>query len=231
MTGQDHVDDLTNILDCEHLRSVAKRGVVHVGAHEGQEVEPYLRLGFERIVLVEANPEWHDVLLTRFGGDARIKIFNYAICDREGVVDLHVHTSRSGSTEPASILPMRRFNQIVTTLHTPRTIRVPGMTLDALFDRHQLRRADYNFMNLDIQGAEMLAFKGAASILPSMDVIISEIALIDLYEGGPLEDDVVAFLGRHGFVKRRAVYHTLYDETSAFPAWGECLFIKTTPHS
>jgi FkbM family methyltransferase len=231
ITEQNHRDDLTNIMDYEPLRSIAKRGIIHVGAHEGQEVDQYFRLGFERILLVEANPEAYDVLTKRFGADARVKIFNYAICDREGVVDLHVHTSRSGSTEAASLLAMKRFNEIVTTLHTPRTIPTPAVTLDALFERHPLRRADYNYMNIDIQGAEILAFKGATSILASMDVIISEVSLIDLYEGGPLEAEVVAFLGRYGFAKRRALYHTLYDATSTFPAWGECLFTKTTLHS
>lgn len=233
MTQQDHHNDLKNILDCEELRATVKRGIIHVGAHEGQEVEQYFGLGFERIVLIEANPELYDALVARFGGDARIKIYNYAICDREGIVDFHVHTSRSGSTEPASILRMKRFNQIVSTLHTPRTIQIPAITLDALFDRYDLRRTDYNHLNVDIQGAEVLAFKGATTLLGLMDAVVSEVNLIDLYENGALEDEVVMLLGQYGLVKKRAHYHTLYDENSTFPAWGECLFMRpiaSAPH-
>jgi FkbM family methyltransferase len=223
---QNHLDDLKNVLNCDDLRTVAKTGIIHVGAHEGQEVEQYLRLGFERIALIEANPKACDVLHTKFGDDTRIKIFNYAICDRAGVIDLHIHTSRSGSTEPASIFRMKRFNQIVSTLHTPRTVQVSAITLDGLFEKHGLRHAEYNHLNIDIQGAELLAFKGAIALLGSMDVVISEVNVIPLYENGPLEDEVVVFLASCGLLKRHTVYHTLYDESATFPAWGECLFVR-----
>jgi FkbM family methyltransferase len=226
ITEQNYFDDLKNILGREELSKVAKRGVIHVGADVGQEVEQYFSYGFEKIVLIEANPEPFKILSAKFGGDPRIKMFNNAICERNGQVDFHVHTSRSGNTEPGSLLAMKRFSEIVKTLHTARTIQVSAVTLDALFETNRLERSDYNFINLDIQGAELFALQGATATLPSIDVVISEVSLIELYEGGSLEDDIVAFLGRHGFDKTHVVYHTLYDETSTFPAWGECLFIK-----
>lgn len=226
ITEQNHHSDLENIFDGEALRGLPRRGVVHVGAHQGQEVEQYLRYGFDRIVLVEANPQWCESLHAKFGADSRIRIFNYAVCDREGEVDLQIHTSRSGSTEPASILPMKRFKEIVGSLHTTGTVRVPAITLPALFDKHSLQRGDYNFLNLDIQGAELLALQGAAELLPGMDAVIAEVNLVELYEGGPLEEDLVRFMETQGFQKQRAIYHPLYDEKSTFPAWGECLFLK-----
>lgn len=226
ITEQNHHSDLENIFACEALRGLPRRGMVHVGAHQGQEVEQYLRYGFDRIVLIEANPEWCEGLRAKFGSDSRIRIFNYAACDREGEVDLQIHTSRSGSTEPASILPMKRFKEIVATLHTARTIRVPAITLPALFQKHALEPGDYNFLNLDIQGAELLALQGAAALLPGMDAVISEVNLVELYEGGPLEEDLVRFMEARGFDKQQAIYHPLYDEKSTFPAWGECLFVK-----
>ena len=226
ITEQNHRTDLENIFASEALRGLPRRGMVHVGAHQGQEVEQYLRYGFARIVLIEANPECCEGLRAKFSGDARIRIFQYAVCDRDGEVDLQIHTSRSGSTEPASILPMKRFKEIVGSLHTAGTIRVPAITLPALFQRHSLDPADYNFLNLDIQGAELLALRGAAGLLPGMDAVISEVNLVELYEGGPLEEDLVRFMEARGFDKQQAIYHPLYDEKSTFPAWGECLFVK-----
>ena len=228
IAAQDHHNDLKNIFDRDELLKLSKRGVVHVGAHQGEEVEQYLRLGFEKILLIEANPEAYQVLVAKFADDARIMMFNYAICDRDGIIDFHLHTSRSGSAEPASILRMKRFSEIVGTLHTRKTIQIPAITLDSLFERHGIRPADYNCLNIDIQGAEMLALKGATTLLESMEAVISEVNLIELYEGGPMEEEVVAFLKRHGFAKKHAVYHTLYDANSTFPAWGECLFMRPT---
>jgi len=228
ITEQNHQDDLRNILNRQELLTVAKRGIVHVGAHHGEEVEQYVRLGFDKIVLIEANPEAYEALITKFGADERIRIFNYAICDRVETVNFHLHASRSGSAEPASILRMKRFSEIVPTLYTRKTIQIPAITLDALLDRHALRPADYNYLNIDIQGAEILALKGATTVLASMDVVVCEVNLVELYEGGPTEEEIVALLQDHGFAKKHAVYHTLYDEHSTFPAWGECLFVRTT---
>jgi FkbM family methyltransferase len=226
ITEQDHFHDLKNIFDHEELRSVPKVGIVHVGADVGQEVAQYFNYGFEKIILIEANPECCKILLSKFEGDPRIKIFNYAICDKQGVVEFHIHTSRSGNTEPASIFPMKRFKEIVKTLHTTKTIQVPATTLDGLFERHQIAFADYNFINIDIQGAELLAFRGAKTLLSFVNVIVSEVNVVEMYENGALEEDVVKFLDHYGFDKKHAIYHALYDENSTFPAWGEGLFIK-----
>lgn len=223
---QDHKNELNYIIGSETLRDVPKRGIIHIGAHEGQEVEQYLAFGFTKILLIEANPELCEGLISRFGSNDQIDVLNYAVCDREGVLDLHIHTSRSGSTEPASILPMKRFKDIVKTLHTPRTVPVPATTLDSLFSRHALSLQDYNLINIDVQGAELLALQGAAKTLASIDAVIAEVNLVEMYEGGPLEAEVVDFMNEHGFEKKEVLYHTLYDETSTFPAWGECLFVK-----
>jgi FkbM family methyltransferase len=228
ITEQNHHDDLKNIFDRHELLMLPKKGVIHVGAHQGEEVAQYLRLGFERVLLIEANPEAYEALVAKFSDDARIMTLNYAICDREGIIDFHLHTSRSGSMEPASILRMKRFSEIVSTLHTRETIQIPAITLDTLIERHGLRPSDYNCLNIDIQGAELLALKGAVTLLASMDVVISEVNLVELYEGGPMEGEVVAFLAEHGLMKKHAVYHTLFDKNSTFPAWGECLFMRPT---
>ena len=226
VTEQDHFEDLKNIFEHEEVRRFAKTGIVHVGADVGQEVPQYFSYGFEKIILIEANPERYQILLSKFGDDPRIRIFNYAICDKRGTVDFHIHTSRSGSTEPASILPMKRFKEIVKTLHTAKTIQVPAITLDVLFEENHMSFGAYNFLNIDIQGAELLAFRGAKKLLSSVDVVVSEVNVVEMYEDGALEGDLVKFLDSQGFDKKHAVYHTLYDENATFPAWGEGLFVK-----
>lgn len=226
VVASEHRQDLRNIFETDYLRHIPRRGIIHVGADVGQEVAQYLEYGFQKIILAEANPKSYMTLEAKFGRDGNIRLFNYAICDRNGAVDFHIHTSRSGSTEPASILPMKRFKEIVKTLHTTDTIRVPAITLDSLIETCGIAPGEYNFLNVDIQGAELMALRGATNFLSSLDVIISEVNLIEMYENSALESEIVAFLADQGFEKRHAVYHTLYDETSMFPAWGECLFLK-----
>jgi FkbM family methyltransferase len=226
VAAPDHCQDIKNIFDLDYLQQVPKRGVIHVGADIGQEVPLYFEYGFRKVMLIEANPEKYDVLRKKFDRHSNVTLFNYAALDKEGVVDFHIHTSRTGSTEPASVLPMKRFKEIVKTLHTARTIKVPAITLDGLFGRHSIAADDYNFINIDIQGAESLALAGATKVIAAMDAIICEVNVVELYENGALEADIIALLSRYGFERRHAVYHTLYDESSTFPAWGECLFVK-----
>jgi FkbM family methyltransferase len=226
VVAQEHCQDLQNIFETDHLRHIPRRGIIHAGADVGQEVAQYFEYGFKNIILIEANPASYATLQAKFGRDGNVMLFNYAICERNGAIDFHIHTSRSGSTEPASILPLKRFKEIVKTLHTTDTIRVPAITLDSLVETHRIAASEYNFLNIDTQGAELMALRGAAKLIPSLDVIISEVNLIEMYENGALENEIVTFLASHGFVKCHAVYHTLYDETSTFPAWGECLFLK-----
>jgi FkbM family methyltransferase len=226
VVAQEHCQDLKSIFEAGYLRDIPRRGIIHIGADIGQEVPQYFEYGFEKIILIEANPDKYDILQARFGRQENITLLNYAICDKEGTIDFHIHTSRTGSTEPASILPMKRFKDIVKTLHTADTIRVPAITLDLLTEAHDVALGEYNFINIDIQGAELLALRSATRVMPFIDAIISEVNLIEMYENGALENDVVAFLASQGFEKCHAVYHALSDENSTFPAWGECLFVK-----
>jgi hypothetical protein len=121
---------------------------------------------------------------------------------------------------------MKRLNEIVKTLYTAETIAVSATTLDMLFHNHGLDGRLYNFINIDIQGAELMALEGATALLRFVDVVISEVNVVEMYDTAPNEKEIVGFLEKNDFVRRHAVYHTLYDESSVFPAWGECLFVK-----
>ena len=219
-----HTADLESLL--ELLPGLERRGVIHVGAHRGLEVGSYLAAGFQRVILIEANPMMVDHLMGLVAGDPRVRTFHCAISDHDGWADLHIHTSRTGSVEPASILPLKRFKDIVSTLHTPETVRVPCRSLDTFLEENEIDAEDVSLLNIDVQGAELSVLKGAERALRSIDAVICEVNLIELYEGAALEPEIVAFLAGCGFRKVEGIYHTLYDENSTFPAWGECLFVK-----
>jgi FkbM family methyltransferase len=189
-------------------------------------VGAYLARGFARVLLIEANPQLCDYLRDHFGTVPGVRVVHCAVTDTDGTVDLQVHTSRSGSTEPASILPLKRFKEIVKTLQTPDVVRVPARRLDSLFGQQGLAGADYNCLTIDVQGAELLAFRGGAGLLPTLDAVLTEVNLIEMYEGCPTAQEVHKALGGFGFECVASLNHELYDESGSFPAWGECLFIR-----
>lgn len=65
---------------------IEPRGVLHVGAHRGEEVEIYRKCGFERVVLVEPDPVNAEFLRSEFGD---VTVVEAACGDHEGVATLH----------------------------------------------------------------------------------------------------------------------------------------------
>jgi FkbM family methyltransferase len=73
-------------------------------------------------------------------------------------------------------------------------------TLDALFAQGATAN-DRVFLKLDLEGREMEALRGAASLLPSVEVLLLETQFFQIDGNGlPCFDDVVVWLKERGFV-------------------------------
>lgn len=222
----EHVE-IVNYFLGDFARATRPRGVIHVGAHQGEEVESYLAWGFRKIVLIEANPELAAGLRRRFGDRPEITVHGFAAADVDGELPLHIHTSRSGSVEPASILELKDFKKYVTTLHTPRTVAVRARRLDSFIAEERIDLADYNLLTVDVQGAELQVFAGAGGVLAAMQGVLSEVNVIEMYDGGAVEPQIVEFLAGAGFRRAKATYHELYNQHERRSAWGEVLFLRS----
>lgn len=225
-TPDDHVGIVRRFLRVLEPH-VAVHGVIHVGAHEGQEVDAYLAHGCGRIVLVEANPEACRILRERFGARPEVDLIEAAALDEVGTATLRIHTSRSGSTEPASVLELKRFKEILPTLETPRTVEVQAARLDTLLEQNGIDAAEFQLLNVDVQGAELRVLRGAELTLAAVDAVLTEIHIVELYDGAASELEVDEFLAARGFERADFVYHELYDEQGTFPAWGEALYVRS----
>jgi putative glycosyltransferase len=222
----DHAGIVTQFLRLLDHR-IAIRGVIHVGAHRGQEVNPYLAHGCERIVLIEPNPDACLILRDRFGSRREIDVIEAAALDEPGIARLHIHTSRTGSTEPASVLELKRFKEIVPTLETPRTVEVYADRLDTLLERSGIDVTEFQLLNIDVQGAELRVLRGAEQTLASVAAVLVEVHVVELYDGAASELEVDEFLKERGFERAGVIYHELYDDHGSFPAWGEVLYVRS----
>jgi FkbM family methyltransferase len=202
------------------------RTVVHVGAHAGEEVEAYRRHGAERIVLIEAAPANHARLAERYADAGDVHVVHAAVTDRNGTERLLLHTNRRGETESASLLPMKRLGEIVPTLQTEDAVEVPATTLDALLEREAIDAGAVGLLVLDVQGAELRVLHGAEQALASVGAVLTEVALIELYEGAGREEDIEPLLLEAGFEARESLYYELYEGERRFPAWGDRLFAR-----
>lgn len=215
-----HEEDINIIFN--ELSDIEFKGVIHLGAHKGEEVEYYKDLGFKKIVLIEANPDLYNELKQRFE-EKDLSILNYAISNEDGELDFYVHQSNNG-LESSSIFQMDKFNKIVTSLHTKSVIKVPARKLNTLFKEHNLSNNDFNILISDIQGADYFALLGASEILKSIDAIVVEVQFLELYDNYVSIDKFDQYLLPFGFKRTLIIEHELYEGNNFFPGWGEVLY-------
>lgn len=197
-------------------RGIRPKGVVHVGAHLGSEVGTYLEMGFEKILLIEANPELARKLRDKYEALPQVTIAHCAASSERGFVELNI---TNGDQQSSSILPLGLHAEVYPQIQVESKVRVPADTVDNILASKNLRFEDFNFLNVDIQGAELLALKGAPRLLEHIQAINSEVNFAELYQGCPLFFEVNDWLKARGF--RVVKICTPYHET-----WGDGFFVR-----
>lgn len=188
-------------------------GVLHVGANVGEEAPVYHELGIKEMIFIEANPDIFLKLKNNIAKYPDATAFNYCISDKEGVmVDFHV--SNNGS-QSSSILELGTHKQQHPEVHYVADIPMQTRRLDHIFSQDDL--ADVDFLNMDIQGAEMLALRGMGDLLYSFKWLYLEVNRAEVYEKCAHVNDLDLFLNGFGFKR---------VETLWVGNWGDALYIK-----
>lgn len=158
---------------------IIPKGVIHVGTFNGQEIKYYRKIGFNKIVVIEANPIIYKKIKKEFIKDNNIIIINTAITEFNSTVDFHI---TSGDAQQSSILKIKKYTDFYPLIKEVRDIKVKSRSLDYLLLELNLRPEDFNFLNLNIQGVELSALKGSIDLLRYIEVINTEFYLEELYE-------------------------------------------------
>ncbi|MFQ3679704.1 MAG: FkbM family methyltransferase, partial [Pseudanabaenaceae cyanobacterium] len=194
---------------------IVPRGVVHVGAHEGQEYAEYRRLGCEPIAFIEANPEVFQRLQARLGGEPGVYLVQGAIAEDWGEGVLHL----TSWDQSSSLLPLARHREVYPEITETGQIVVPTRPLDSLFGRELPPMTAFNLLNIDVQGAEHKVLRGGTALLPHIAALHLEVNYAEMYAGCPLIDDLDAWLARQGL--ERVAVTTPFHRT-----WGDALYIR-----
>jgi FkbM family methyltransferase len=207
-------DGKLDLLQLCQEHSVTPRGVVHVGAHEGTEISAYQQMGAQNVLFVEANPVVFDRLQANLAAVPNVLVANCAISDRNGTVDLHV----TSFDQSSSILQLKHHQEIYPHITETHQVTVQSKTLDTLLQELEINPSDFNILNIDIQGAELLALQGSINWLKYVEVINTEVNYEELYEGCVLIDQLDEFLEGQGFHR--------VATTTPHPSWGDAVYVK-----
>ena len=208
----------TLMLDLEHLchkHSLETRGVIHIGAHEGQEIDLYQKMGFQNILFIEANPIVFERLKETIKDFSNAIAVNCAINNFNGETVLYV----TSFDQSSSLLPLKKVKQIYPFIVESRQIKIQSKILDQLLNEQNLEPSDFNMINIDIQCAELLAFQGAINTLKYIEAINTEVNYQELYEGCAIIEQIDEFLNNKGFQRVATV-------TPFHPSWGDAFYVK-----
>jgi FkbM family methyltransferase len=194
-----------------------RRGVLHVGAHMCEEAELYATLGMNprdeaQVLWVEANSE----IAARAASAGRFpNIVCAAVSETDGAETTFFVTNNGQSS---SLLPLAEHRREHPDVYEVAVRRVRTVTLDTLFEKLGIPHDRYDVANLDIQGAELMALRGAEKILANLRAVYTEVNTKELYAGCALLGELDEFLGAHGFI-RVALEMTSHG-------WGDALYVR-----
>jgi len=202
------------ILDLKYLIDKYKmniNGVLHIGAHYGEEYELYKTNEIKNVVYFEPISTSFNILKNKIGDDGIL--FNCALGNENKYVEMYVETANLGQS--SSILePMLHKTQYPTIIFDSKET-VKMVRLDDI----EINIKNYNLINLDVQGYELEVFKGAEETLKNIDYIISEINNDETYLGCAKINELEDFLSPYGF--------KLVEQNWAGITYGDGFFIKT----
>lgn len=172
---------------------------IHVGAHLGQERDLYEHLGFTDILWVEASQGLYKDLtehLARSLGTTRHVAVNAFASNSEGTQALR-HFSNEGASN-SMFAATRQLSERWPEVYETGVIEDVAMArLDDIAVKNGFSSPD--FLNIDVQGAELLVLQGGTSVLAKAKCVITEVSTEPYYEGGVLFPELSDFMRMNGF--------------------------------
>lgn len=189
-------------------------GVLHVGASEGQELTEYFKLGIKDIIFIEALPKIFEVLCKKTMQYDGVICYNECISDIDGE-EIIFNVANNGG-QSSSFLDFGTHKQMHPDVSFIDHIKLRTIRLDTLFPTLDKK---FNFLNMDLQGAEGHALRGMGSLLDQFDYLYLEVNTTEVYKGCMQLPEMDEFLKERGF-KRVETF---------FPGnctWGDAFYIR-----
>lgn len=192
------------------------KGIIHIGAHLMEERIDYTSNGLNNTIWVEANPKIASQIDFVNYENSDERVFNFAISDFDDqIVKLNV----TNNGQSSSILELDKHKIHHPTIFVSEIIDVTTKRMDTLLNDNKIDINLYDFLNIDIQGLELLAMKSFGDLLNNIKYIYTEINTNSLYKDCALVGEIDEYLKIYGF-KRVETSMTEFE-------WGDALYIKS----
>jgi len=189
------------------------KGAFHLGAHECEELAFYQQLGLSSsdVIWIDAIPQ----KVTEAQQRGISNVYHAVITDKDNE-DVTFHISSNGQS--SSVLEFGTHAQEHPWVTYVEDIVQKSTTLRSFVIQHSIDMPKHNFWNFDIQGAELMALKGAGDLIQTAAAIYLEVNEKELYKGCGLIGDLDTLLLEYGFT-RVATEMTVHG-------WGDALYLR-----
>lgn len=205
---------IRNLFERHNIKAT---GALHVGAHYGHEAEKYDAAGIKKMVFIEAIPEVFLKLKQNISKYPHAIALNACISDVDGQKVKFNISSNEGQS--SSILDFGTHSKEHPNVIFIDQIECTTTRLDTLFDTELVDLSHgLDFLNIDLQGCELLALRGMGDLLKQFKWAYLEVNQKELYKGCALVEQVDQYMADFDFVrvKTRWTDH----------GWGDALYIK-----
>ena len=203
--------EIKNILQ---QNNIIITGALHIGAHDCEEMSFYnngLQIPKDDII-------WIDAIEEKFicANYRKIPNFYHAVITDKDDQDIMFNIANNGQS--SSVLELGTHKEEHPDITYVDKIMLKSITIDTFFQKHNMDCTKYNFWNFDIQGAELMALKGAINSIKYAQALYLEINEKELYKNCGLVGEIDEFLLQHNF--KRVLTHRFSNP------WGDAFYIK-----
>jgi len=164
------------------------RTVVDAGANSGAWTNNLLRYAKpEKVLVLEPNPEMNKSLEALASQQKCVTVHHAAVGEKKGTLPFHL---TAHSHDGSFLRPVQSIGGAVV-----KTIDVPVLTLDDL----TASWSEISLLKLDIQGAELMALRGAKQALKKTRYLFIEVNFLSQYDGMALFPEIHTYLLAAGF--------------------------------
>lgn len=178
-------------------------GIIHFGAHRGQEAEIYDWFK-KKVIWIEANPKVFidlKIKTKQFPNQTAYchlvseksneeMIFN--VSNNDGASS-SIHEFGELSVGKKTLWPKKKMLRYIDK------IKIQSISIDDFIEKNKININNFDHWVLDLQGSELLALKGAKKNLKFCKSLVVEVSNGEVYKDGPNYTDIIEYLKKFNF--------------------------------
>ena len=168
-------------------------------------------------------PTLYQNVKARTAALSNVHVYDLALSNKVGTATFHVSEFEHNPgvpSESSSLLAPKRHKTDIPNILFMKDIMVATTTIDDWASKNDVDRID--LLYLDIQGAELMAMKGAPRIMKTVKVIMTELESVELYEGQGQYPALKQWLEAQGF----RMIAANFDPAKGDPWAGDAVFAR-----